>query len=198
MNFPHQADSRTHAPGLDDRAGAFEPSAMMGAGPSPQPLAGRVVPLALAVLLGALGGFGVQQGVDYWRARQQAETLDFVARPTLHLAQAPVSAHFKTWLIIGERLIPLQDGQVALPGGSRFALRVESPAAGTLSVLAVNSRGEPLEQALWSGRVSASQVITTDTLRLEGEKGRETLIIRLVPRNETAAVTSQRVHLWHL
>jgi hypothetical protein len=156
--------------------------------------------MILAVLLGVMAGFGVQQGVDDWRAREQAETQDFVARPTYRLAQAPVPVpvHFKTWLIMGDRQTALQDGRVALPGGSRFALRVENPAAGTLSVLAVNPRGEPLAQALWSGRVSASQVITTDTLRLEGEKGRETLIIRLVPRNETAAVTSQRVHLWHL
>ncbi len=197
MNSSNYADSRVQAPGPGDPAGTFQPPGM-AEGPVSQPVAGRVVRLTLAVLLGALAGFGVQQGVDFWRARQQAETQDFVARPAYQLAQAPVLARFKTWLIIGERLISLQDGQVALPGGSRFALRVESPAAGTLSVLALNPKGEPLEPALWSGRVSASQVITTDTLRLEGEKGRETLIIRLVPRNETAAVTSQRVHLWHL
>lgn len=198
MNFSHQPDANDNTAAQDKAASTLESSTPAAATP-PAGAArrgGQLLRLGLAVSAGVLAGFGLQHGVDSWRAHQQATSFDVVARPAPRLAQAQV--HIRSWLVFGDQLHALKDGQIALPSGSRFAFRVESPVAGRLSLHAVNPRGESSAQPLWTGRVGAFQSITTGTLRLDGEKGRETLVIRLEPGNGDGPVVSQHVHLWHL
>lgn len=112
-------------------------------------------------------------------------------------APAPAAVGFQATLIMGDRRFDLGADQVALPSGSRFQIGVESPYTGLLTIRTVNPQGVASDAPLWSGRVVVGQKITTDTLRLEGSKGRETLLLHIRPENGAAPVT-RSVHLWHL
>lgn len=169
------------------------------------PLGPRLLKVSAALALGVLVGWGVQQGIQWWRA-QQAD--DIRARPTLNLshlsnsqitAQRPVapSAIVRSWLVMGSQKHSLDAGQVALPSGSRFQIQLSSTMAGQLTLTAVNPAGQVVGGAIWSGVVSKGGELTTPMLRLEGTKGRESLQITLQP-NDGQPAKHQVVHLWHL
>lgn len=174
-------------------------------GKSGASLGTRLTKLGAALAVGVVVGFGVQQGVQWWRT-QQAD--DIRPRPTMSLSnlsngqgsatnRAVPAATLKTWLLLGNQKHSLDQGQVALPSGSRFQIQLTSSVAGQLTMKAVNPAGQPVGEVIWSGLVAQGGEVTTPVLRLEGAKGRESLQITLQPNGGQPAQV-QVVHLWHL
>lgn len=152
-------------------------------------------------IVALLVGIGVGLGaVAWWKKTDPTQ-------PTLHIPSAiptvpaspPVQAvaAIQSWLLLGEREHLLGQGQIALPSGSRFQIRVQSAHAGQLSIRAINAQGMVSASPLWQGTVTAGQTIATNTLRVEGVKGQETVLIELLPSNGGPVLT-QTAYLWHL
>lgn len=157
--------------------------------------------------LAALVGLGLGGGALWAIKSLQTPTppnLPMVQAPATVVVQppvlgqgAPVLTDMQATLVMGEREFNLGADQVALPSGSRFQIGVESPHTGLLTIRSVNPQGIASATPLWSGRVLAGQKITTAMMRLEGSKGRETLLLHIQPENGATPVT-RSAYLWHL
>jgi hypothetical protein len=147
--------------------------------------------VGLALALGFGAGWGVQQGIAWWQGQSSSVTELPSTFPQVQ-EQA-----FLTWIVMGSQAHSLDQGQISLPSGSRFQIRIQSPLAGVVSVSAINPAGETIGAPLWRGSVRMGTDVLSPMLRLEGAKGRETLVVVLQPSNGQATVV-RSFHLWHL
>ena len=69
--------------------------------------------------------------------------------------------------------------QLALPSNSRFEIGLRSSQNGNVEVFAINPQGQTSQ--LWSARLQAGQDQRTPALRLQGQRGNETLQIVFKP-----------------
>lgn len=138
------------------------------------PLWQRLLKAVVALAVGIVVGWAVQQAVHRWQAREPGA--------------------MQTWLLIAGQAHDLDQVQVSLPSGSRFQLQIRSPFKGLVSLSAPGAAGAA---PLWSGPANAGAVITTPVLRLTGIKGRETLVVNVQPSGGQAPV-SRTYSLWHL
>ena len=154
----------------------------------------RLTKLALALVAGTCVGWGIQQGIAWWRSQPAADVPQTFQQPlyAAPAASAPVSA----WLLLGGQRHSLDQGQVALPSGSRFQIELESRSVGQLTLATVTPAGQPMG-AIWSSPVAAGVRVVTPILRLEGTKGPESLQIMLQPASG-GPIQVRTVHLWHL
>lgn len=158
----------------------------------PPRIAPRLLKTAVALAVGIGLGWGAQQCIAWWRSPQTADAAQSVQPLPGWTVNAPVHA----WLVLGGQRHSLDQGQVALPSGSRFQVEVESRTAGQLTLATVTPAGQPMG-AIWSSTVAAGVRVATPILRLEGTKGRESLQIMLQPASG-GPTQVRTVHLWHL
>lgn len=96
---------------------------------------------------------------------------------------APLPRHTQlgaSIVLSGGATNPLGDA-LALADGARFQLRLSASEPGTIQLFAISPSGERLAEPLWQGEVAPGSTALTPTMRLEGERGVETLQIVHTP-----------------
>lgn len=181
-----------------DDAGTTLPEAMATTKPS---LGHRLLKFTAALAAGLALGWGVQTGMAWWTEKTQADqaAAAVLGNPLLWQSASakPASAALQAWLVMGSQAYRLDQNQISLPSGSRFQLRLQSPVAGELSVATANGKtGLAASTVLWSAPVNAGTTVLSPSLRLEGQRGRETLSVRVQPESGQPAL-SATLHLWH-
>jgi hypothetical protein len=141
----------------------------------------RLVWLLFALLVGVVAGLAVQKGF------QTINSNSVLSNPEL-----------KGWLVIGNTEHSLDDGQIALPTGTKFQIKLRSAQAGLLSIYAINPDGKRSKEAIWSGVIEASGTITTPVVRLDGVKGQETIAVELRDKFRNALIAQTVFKLWHV
>lgn len=173
--------------------------------PAPAPassVASRLGRLALVVSVAAAAAFGITKAYFAW---QDSPTplalggLQIITRPAPVLASAaPIEQSLQAWLVLAGREHSLNAGQVALPNGSRFQIKLQSAQSGYLVVHTVNPEGVRSAQAIWSGAVQAGQPATSGTMQLQGARGQEALLLELQASPGGPALAQSRLTLWHM
>ncbi len=101
-----------------------------------------------------------------------------------------------TALLVGGRAHPADAGPVALPSGTRLQVRMTPNRSGRLELHAINPLGHYEGAALWASPATAGSTVYSPPLRLQGERGMETL--RVVLRSPQGDVLLQEeMQLWH-
>jgi hypothetical protein len=125
--------------------------------------------------------------------------LPAIAAPIQHPPQPPVipPPRLDAALRIGGEIQALGAGRIALPDGSRFALRVSATRDGQLEVHAINPNGASNGGPIWQVRIEPGHPVESPMLRMAGVTGLETL--RLTLRSAAGAVLASRdIELLHL
>lgn len=154
-------------------------------------VAARLGKLGLAVVVGLAVGWGVQQ----WWLQHKANPAGNPPGYWGAMGQQTALQALQAWVVVGGQAHSLDQGQISLPSGTRFQIRVRSAIGGEVRIQAMDATGQVSIAPLWIGTVQPQSELATPTLRLEGTKGRETLVITIVSPGH--APTSRTVHLWH-
>jgi hypothetical protein len=141
----------------------------------------RFTSLVLAIIVGVVVGIAGQRAIGYFRND--------------HNADGPL---LKVWLLMGSHEHVLDSGQIALPTGGKFQIKVISTQSGQLALYAINPVGVRSAQPLWSGMVQSSMPLTTEFMRLEGTRGKETLLLELKAASSGAVLGQSQLYLWHM
>jgi hypothetical protein len=109
---------------------------------------------------------------------------------------APVPARVNTELLVAGIAHPTIAGPVALPSGTRLQVRLTPTRNGQIELHAISPAGDHAGAPLWTAAATAGSTVQSPPLRLQGQRGMETL--RVVLRSPNGAVVSRDdVHLWH-
>lgn len=167
--------------------------------------AGRLARLLLVVGMAAAAAFGLTKAYFAWQDSCANPALtqcafQMVDRPAPILAAFPAELQqpLQAWLVLAGREHWLGAGQVALPSGSRFQIKLQSAQGGYLMVHTINPQGALSAQPLWSGSVQPGQITTTGVMRLQGERGQETLLLQLMATPGGVPLAQSRFMLWHM
>lgn len=128
------------------------------------------------------------------------------ARPVVQLQPAPATparrvvaaapARVATQLVVAGTAHPADAWPVALPSGTRLQVRLTPNRSGRLELHAINPQGEHSGQALWTTAATAGRTVQSPALRLQGQRGMETL--QVVLRHDNGSVLLRdEVQLWH-
>lgn len=170
--------------------------------PAAASVASRLARLVLVVSVAAAAAFGITKAYFAWQdspARLAQGGLQIIDRPAPVLASpALIQQPLQAWLVLAGRQHSLNAGQVALPNGSRFKIKLQSAQSGYLVVHTVNPEGLRSAQAIWSGAVQAGQPATSGTMQLQGARGREALLLELQTSPGGPALAQSRFTLWHM
>jgi hypothetical protein len=181
-----------------------EPTPVQTSSPAPAAasVASRLVRLVLVVGVAAAAAFGITKAYLYWQDGQATlaqGNLQIIDRPAPVLASpAAVQQPLQAWLVLAGRDHSLNAGQVALPNGSRFQIKLQSTQSGYLVVHTVNPEGVRSAQAIWSGAVQAGQPATSGMMRLQGARGQEALVLELLASPGGPPLAQSRFTLWHM
>ena len=127
-------------------------------------------------------------GLASMQAAAQAAPVAFQPAPTALLESA---------VMLNGALRGTESGNVAMPHGARFQLRIGANHAGLLTVQAINPNGVANPQPLWQGEVLAGRPIVTPMLRLAGTRGVETVRMVLVSPGD-GEIARNDLQLLHL
>ena len=136
---------------------------------------------------------------------QQSEallrTLQVQAQAQARLPAPPRAAvaadpRVETHLVVGGTSHAASNGPIALHSGTQLQVRLTPNRSGVLELHAINSLGETAGVPLWTVPASAGSALLSPVLRLQGERGMETL--QGVLRSPSGQVlTESVVQLWH-
>ena len=178
-----------------------EPAPARTRAPAAASVASRLARLVLVVGVSAAAAFGITKAYFAWQdspAPLVQGGLQIIERQVLVLAAPAPVQPLQAWLVLAARQHSLNAGQVALPNGSRFQIKLQSAQSGYLVVHTVNPEGVRSAQAIWSGAVQAGQPATSGTMQLQGARGQEALLLELQASPGGPALAKNRFTLWHI
>jgi len=167
------------------------------------PLKRRILTLGFAVILGLVAGWILQKLYTYWQNTHTttsypltgafwAQQSGVVVGPPAILPGPIVGAE----LLLAGQAYSLDQGPISLPSGSQFQIRISSPHTGRLVLSAMNLTGQQ-SSLLWQAGVTSGQIYTSPTLRLEGTRGREALVVGIQPQGAGQPPLIRQIDLWH-
>lgn len=118
-------------------------------------------------------------------------------------ANDPIKSHIRARIVTaGFSTLASWTGAPALPSGARFQLTLTPSRAGIVDVYTINPNGERSASPVWTGRVDAGVATLTPHLRLEGNRGMETLEVALRATRDARGNliyggAHSNVSLWH-
>lgn len=194
---PYTADA--FAP---DQPAPDQPAPAQTPAPAAASVASRLARLVLVVGMAAAAAFGLTKAYFVWQgnpADLAQSGLQIIDRPAPVLAlPGAVQQPLQAWLVLAGREHSLNAGQVALPSGSRFQIKLQSAQSGYLVVHAINPQGLRSAQPIWSGNVQPGIPATTGMMLLQGVRGQETLLLELLASPGAAPLAQSRLNLWHM
>jgi hypothetical protein len=116
--------------------------------------------------------------------------------PPAGLSETGHLPKISTWVLYAGQAIPSDGGNLALPSGAKFAVRVTSTAEGRLSFYTINPQGVLGVKPLWEIDIKAGESLVSPDLSLRGAQGLETLRVLLRPTSGGDTV-EQHVQLTH-
>lgn len=160
---------------------------------SPVPMWRR--PLGLVVIVAL--AFGLTLAAMHWGGWLRWGSQSGARSPGGALVPAPGEVPQLQLAIESDgRVLLSAPGRLAVPQGTRFAVRMQADRAGQFELHAINAAGQSSAQPLWQAAVAANQPVLSDKLRTDGPGGVQTLRVLFKPQGAGLPREAQFT-IWH-